>query len=145
MPVFLVKPYRSGVKNTTWSSYGVSFQAPSDIAVEDDSEEGYIVSNDTYYITVQLLDGEGFKRSELTDELKNIAADDQVGEQSPVQSFETPQFYGVQLEGNCEGDACLYSYLLTKDESCGFYISILYKKKGDPIPGTILKSFKLED
>lgn len=145
MPVFLVKPYRSGVKNTTWSSYGVSFQAPSDIAVEDDSEEGYIVSNDTYYITVQLLDGEGFKRSELTSELKNIAADDQVGEQSPIQSFETPQFYGVQLEGNCEGDACLYSYLLTKDESCGFYISILYKKKGDSIPGTILKSFKLED
>lgn len=133
------------LKNTTWSSYGVSFQAPSDIAVEDDSEEGYIVSNDTYYITVQLLDGEGFKRSELADELKNIAADDQVGEQSPVQSFETPQFYGVQLEGNCEGDACLYSYLLTKDESCGFYISILYKKKGDPIPETILKSFKLED
>ena len=51
------------LKNTTWSSYGVSFRAPSDITVEDDSEEGYIVSNDTYYITVQLLDGEGFKRN----------------------------------------------------------------------------------
>lgn len=58
------------LKDTTWSSYGVSFRAPSDITVEDDSEEGYIVSNDTYYITVQLLDGEGFKRNELGDELK---------------------------------------------------------------------------
>lgn len=133
------------LKDTTWSSYGVSFRAPSDITVEDDSEEGYIVSNDTYYITVQLLDGEGFKRNELGDELKNIANDDQVSDQSALQSFETPQFYGAQIEGNCEGEACLYSYLLSKDDSCGFYVSILYKQKGDTVPETILKSFKLED
>lgn len=133
------------LENTTWSSYGVSFQVPSDIVVEDDSEEGYIISNDIYYITVQLLDGEGFKRSELKDELKNIAADDQVSEQSEIQSFETDQFYGTQLEGNCQEDACLYSYLLAKDDSCGFYVSILYKEKGDPVPETILKSFRLED
>ena len=133
------------LKNTTWSSYGVSFQAPSDITVEDDSEEGYTVSNDTYYITVQLLDGEGFKRNELGNELKNIATDDQVSNQSAVQDFETPQFYGAQLKGNCEEEACLYSYLLAKDDSCGFYVSILYKKKGDTVPETILKSFKLED
>ena len=48
-----------GLKTTTWSSYGVSFEAPSAIVVEDDSEDGYIVSNPTYYITVQLLDSEG--------------------------------------------------------------------------------------
>ncbi len=133
------------LKNTTWSSYGVSFQAPSNLIVEDDSEEGYIVSNDTYYITVQLLDGEGFKRDELSDELKNIATDDQVSDQSAVQSFETQQFYGARLEGNCEGEACLYSYLLSKDNSCGFYVSILYKQKEDTVPERILKSFKLED
>ncbi len=133
------------LKNTTWSSYGVSFQVPSNLIVEDDSEEGYIVSNDTYYITVQLLDGEGFKRDELSDELKNIATDDQVSDQSAVQSFETQQFYGARLEGNCEGEACLYSYLLSKDNSCGFYVSILYKQKEDTVPERILKSFKLED
>ena len=44
------------LKNTTWSSYGVSFQAPSNLIVEDDSEEGYIVSNDSYW-TVKASNG----------------------------------------------------------------------------------------
>ena len=30
------------LKTTTWSSYGVSFQAPADLVVEDDSSEGYM-------------------------------------------------------------------------------------------------------
>lgn len=45
------------LKTTTWSSYGVSFQAPADLVVEDDSSEGYIAGNDTYYLTIQLLEG----------------------------------------------------------------------------------------
>lgn len=133
------------LKTTQWTAYGVSFQAPSDIRVEDDSEEGYTVYNDTYYITVQMLAGEGFKRSELATELKNIATEDEVAEQTPVTAFELPHFYGVQLQGQCETDRCIYSYLLTRDGSSGFYVSIVYKQKDDPNPELILKSFALEE
>lgn len=133
------------LKTTTWSSFGVSFKAPSDITVEDDSEEGYIVSTPTYYITVQLLEGEGMKRSELASELKNIATDDEVTRQTPVTEFELPQFYGARLQGNCDTEQCLYSYLLAKDESCGFYVSIIYHEKDDKKPEDMLNSFKLEE
>lgn len=131
------------LKTTRWNAYGVSFQAPPDIHVEDDSEEGYIVYNDTYYITVQMLDGEGIKQSELATELKHIATEDEVTEQTPVNTFELPQFYGVQLQGKCETDRCIYSYLLARDGGSGFYVSIIYKQENDPNPEQILKSFSL--
>ena len=57
--------FAQNLKTTTWSSYGVSFQAPADLVVEDDSSEGYIAGNDTYYLTIQLLEGEGLKKEEL--------------------------------------------------------------------------------
>lgn len=120
-------------------------KAPAGFNVEDDSEEGYIISTPTYYITVQLLEGEGIKRSELSQELKNIASDDEVTNQTPVTTFELPQFYGAQLKGNCETEQCIYSYLLTKDGSSGFYVSITYTDKQDNTPENILKSFSLEE
>ena len=133
------------LKTTRWDSYGVSFKAPSDLTVEDDSSEGYLAGNDTYYLTIQLLEGEGMKKEELGQELKAIATDDEVTSQSSVQSFELPQFHGVQLKGNCEEEKCVYSYLLAKDGSCGFYISIVYRQDNDKIPETILKSFSMEE
>ncbi|WP_300726945.1 hypothetical protein [uncultured Bacteroides sp.] len=133
------------LQTTTWNAYGVSFKAPQGFSIEDDSEEGYIISTPEYFITVQLLEGEGISKSEIIDELKNIATDDEVSNQTPVTRFELPQFYGAQLQGDCEGDShCLYCYLLSKDDSCGFYVSILYTTKGDQLPEQILKSFKLE-
>lgn len=133
------------LQSTTWKAYGIGFKAPAGFNVEDDSEEGYIISTPTYYITVQLLEGEGIKRSELSQELKNIASDDEVTNQTPVTTFELPQFYGAQLKGNCETEQCIYSYLLTKDGSSGFYVSITYTDKQDNTPENILKSFSLEE
>lgn len=133
------------LKTTQWTAYGVSFKVPSDIHVEDDSEESYTVYNDTYYITVQMLAGEGIKRSELATELKHIATEDEVTEQTPVKTFELPHFYGVQLQGQCETDRCIYSYLLARDGGSGFYVSIVYKQKEDPNPELILRSFTLEE
>lgn len=133
------------LKTTRWDSYGVSFKAPSDLTVEDDSSEGYLAGNDTYYLTIQLLEGEGMKKEELGQELKAIATDDEVTSQSDVQPFELPQFHGVQLKGNCEEEKCVYCYLLAKDGSCGFYISIVYRQENDKIPETILRSFSMEE
>lgn len=131
------------LRNTEWKSYGLQFKAPPGFVVEDDSEDGYVISTDVYYITLQLLEGNDIKRSELADELKHIAADDEVTVTSAVTDFELPQFYGVFLKGNSETDPCLYCYLLNKDEGSGFFLSIIYAKKEDKIPETILKSFKL--
>ena len=77
--------------------------------------------------------------------MKNVATDDEVTQQSPTVDFELPQFYGVFLRGNCESDQCLYSYLLTKEDTSGFYVSIVYTDPADPLPETILKSFTLEE
>lgn len=144
--LLLSVPCRSQeLRLTEWTSFGVSFKAPADIVVEDDSAEGYVVSNSTYYITVELLEGEGIRRAELADELKAVATDDEVVGQSEVESFELPQFHGVELSGNCDAERCVYSYLLAKDGSCGFYVSIVYKEPDDTVPGIILRSFTLEE
>lgn len=131
------------LKPAVWSSYDITFEAPAGITVEEDSEEAYTVSTSTYYISLQLLDSEGLKRAELAGELKHVADDDGVTRQSAVKAFELPQFYGVQLTGNCDPDPCMYCYLLAKDGSGGFYVSILYKDAADKLPEKILKSFKL--
>lgn len=89
--------------------------------------------------------GRRAEKEELGQELKAIATDDEVTSQSSVQSFELPQFHGVQLKGNCEEEKCVYSYLLAKDGSCGFYVSIVYRQENDKTPETILKSFHMEE
>lgn len=131
------------LQKVKWKAYGVQFNAPVGFVVEDDSEDGYIISTKEYYITVQLLEGDGIKRSELAKDLKNVATDDDVTQQTKVESFETPQFYVVWLKGNCETDQCMYSYLLDKKEGTGFYLSVIYQKKTDEVPLQILKSFQL--
>lgn len=133
------------LKSVVWTSFDVSFKAPSNMVVEEDSSEGYAVGNSTYYITVELLEGEGIRRAELAGELKAIAADDEVTKQTPVVSFDLSQFHGVYLKGICGSDRCVYSYLLAKDGSCGFYVSIVYKDADDALPETILRSFALKD
>ena len=55
-----------------WQAYGIAFQAPAGYTVEDDSEEGYIISTPTYFITVQLLDGEGIQRSKALPSISNF-------------------------------------------------------------------------
>lgn len=145
LTLFATGLYAQTLQPITWQAYGISFKAPAGYTIEDDSEEGFVINTPTYYITVQLLEGEGIKRSELAQELKNIATDDEVTRQSAVTDFELPQFYGVQLRGDCESDQCLYSYLLTKEDTSGFYVSIVYTAPGDPLPETILKSFTLEE
>lgn len=131
------------LRTAKWEAYGIQFKAPAGFVVEEDSEDGYIISTPVYYITVQLLEGNGIKRSDLAKELKNVATDDEVTQQTHVEEFEAPQFYGAWLKGNCETDQCLYAYLLDKGEESGFYVSIVYQKKSDTLPLQILKSFQL--
>ena len=131
------------LRTAKWEAYGIQFKAPAGFVVEEDSEDGYIISTPIYYVTVQLLEGNGIKRSELAGELKNVATDDEVTQQTHVEEFETPQFYVAWLKGTCETDQCMYAYLLDKGEEAGFYISIVYQKKSDPLPLQMLKSFQL--
>ena len=133
------------MKSTQWSAFGVSFKVPVDITVEDDSEEGYILSNEDYYVQVQILDGEAMDKDDMAEEIKQIAVDDQLQHQSAIAKFELPQFHGVQLQGTSEGEFYLYNYLMSKDESCGFFVTVIYNKKTDEIPLNIIKSFQLEE
>ena len=65
--------------------------------------------------------------------LKDYANDDGVKDQSAVQEFELPQFFGTYLRGSCETDHCLYACLMTKTAGSGFYISIIYSKENENI------------
>lgn len=53
------------LKPTSWSSYGVTFLAPANIIVDDDSEESYTISNSGITINIQLLNGDGLKKENL--------------------------------------------------------------------------------
>lgn len=133
------------MKLTSWSAFGVSFEVPADITIEDDSEEGYVLSNESYYINVQILNGEAMNKDVMAEEIKLVANEDQLQKQTAVTKFELPQFYGVQLQGTSEGEIYLYNYLMSKDEGSAFFITIIYGDKADKMPMDIVKSFQLED
>ncbi len=133
------------LKPTSWSSYGVSFLAPADIIVDDDSEESYTISNSGITINIQLLNGDGLKKGELISSLKHISEEDNVTDKSDITEIDLTHFFGAYLTGNCETDQCLYSYLTVKDNSCSFYISIIYKPSNADDVIKIIRSFKLDE
>ena len=94
----------------TWTAYGLTFEAPKGILVEEDTEETFLLNNSKFYITIQSLDSDGMTKSDLKSVLKDYANDDGVKDQSAVQEFELPQFFGTYLRGSCETDHCLYAW-----------------------------------
>lgn len=129
----------------TWTAYGLTFKVPKGILVEEDTEETFLLNNKAFYITVQSLESDGITREELDGVLKDYANDDGVKEQTPVQAFELPRFYGVSLNGVCESDRCCYACLMTKEAGSAFYVSIVYAEGKEAEAETILKSFTMED
>ena len=129
----------------TWTAYGLTFEAPKGILVEEDTEETFLLNNSKFYITIQSLDSDSMTKSDLKSVLKDYANDDGVKDQSAVQEFELPQFFGTYLKGSCETDHCLYACLMTKAAGSGFYISIIYSKENENIAEKILKSFTMEE
>lgn len=130
---------------TTWTAYGLTFEAPKGILVEEDTEETFLLNNSKFYITIQSLDSDGMTKEDLSSVLKDYANDDGVKDQSTIQAFELPQFYGSYLSGACEEDHCFYACLMTKAAGSGFYISIIYAKGEEANAEKILKSFKMEE
>ena len=47
--VFTLPINAQDLKRVSWEAFGVSFNVPENMVIEDDSEEGFIVSNETYY------------------------------------------------------------------------------------------------
>lgn len=129
----------------TWTAYGLTFEAPRGILVEEDTEETFLLNNSKFYITVQSLESDGMTKEELGSVLKDYANDDGVEGQSAIQTFELPQFYGTYLRGVCEEDHCLYACLMTKAAGSGFYVSIIYAEEKKADAERILKSFKMEE
>ena len=39
----------------TWTAYGLTFEAPKGILVEEDTEETFLLNNSRFYITIHFL------------------------------------------------------------------------------------------
>ena len=129
----------------SWTAYGLTFDAPRGILVEEDPEETFLLNNSRFYISLQSLDSEDMTKEDMTELLKGLADDDGVQEQSVVQSFDLKQFHGIWLKGIAEEDPCYYACLMTKDAGSVFCISIIYNRIDAKVVERILKSFKMEE
>ena len=129
----------------SWTAYGLTFDAPKEILVEEDTEDTFLLNNSNFYISLQSLDSEDMTKEGLNELLKGLADDDGVQEQSPIESFDLKQFHGIWLKGKAEEDSCYYACLMTKDAGSVFYISIIYNRTDDKVVEKILKSFKMEE
>ena len=129
----------------TWTAFGLTFEAPKGIVVEEDTEDTFLLDDSRFYITVHSLDSEDMVREDMTELLKGLADDDEVENQSKVKTFDLPQFYGVSLRGIADGDPCCYACLMTKDAGSVYYVSIIYNRTDDKVVEQILKSFKMEE
>ena len=129
----------------SWTAYGLTFDAPRGILVEEDTEDTFLLNNSRFYISLQSLDSEDMTKEDLNDLLKGLADDDGVQEQSEVESFDLKQFHGIWLKGKAEEDPCYYACLMTKDAGSVFYISIIYNRADAKVVEKMLKSFKMEE
>ena len=46
----------------TWTAYGLTFNAPKGILVEEDTEDTFLLNNARFYISVQELDSDGMEQ-----------------------------------------------------------------------------------
>mgnify|MGYP003291642203 CR=1 FL=1 len=129
----------------SWTAYGLTFDAPREILVEEDTEDTFLLSNNHFYISLQALDSEDMTKEDLNGLLKGLADDDEVKEQSKVTTFDLKQFHGIWLKGMAEQDPCYYACLMTKDAGSVFYISIIYNQANAMVVEKMLKSFKMEE
>ena len=129
----------------TWTAYGLTFNAPKGILVEEDTEDTFLLNNARFYISLQALESDEMTKDGLNELVKGLAEDDAVGEQSEVQSFDLDQFYGVYLTGIAEEDPCYYACLMTKDAGNVFCITIIYNRTDSKVVDRMLKSFKMEE
>lgn len=130
---------------TSWTAYGLVFDAPKGIRVEEDTEDTYLLNSSRFYITLQALDSDDITRGELSDLLIALAKDDGVKDLTPIVNYDLPQFHGLYLTGVLEEDPCYYACLMTKDAGNIFLISIMYNRTEDKTVESILKSFKMEE
>lgn len=129
----------------TWTAYGLTFEAPRGILVEEDSEDTFLLNSSRFYIAVHSLDSEGMTQEGMKELLKGLAVDDGVQKQSEVTSFDLSQFHGIYMKGVAEADPCYYACLMTKDAGSVFCISIIYNRTEDEVAEKILNSFKMEE
>ena len=129
----------------SWTAYGLTFDAPKGILVEEDTEDTFLLNSSRFYISLQSLDSEDMVHEDLNELLKGLADDDGVQEQSPIESFDLKQFHGIWLKGKAEEDSCYYACLMTKDAGSVFYISIIYNRVDAKVVEKMLKSFKMEE
>lgn len=130
---------------TTWTAYGLTFEAPKGILVEEDTEDTFLLNNSRFYITVHSLESDDMKKEDLKELLKGLADDDGVQKQSAPVSIDLEQFHGIYLKGVAEEDPCYYACLMTKDAGSVFYVSIIYNRTDDKVVEKMLKSFKMEE
>ena len=129
----------------TWTAFGLTFNAPKGILVEEDTEDTFLLNNARFYITIHSLESEGMEKDALVELLKGLADDDGVESPSEVKTFDLPQFHGVSLKGTAEGDPCCYACLMTKDAGSVYCVSIIYNRTDDKVVERMLKSFKMKE
>ena len=129
----------------SWTAYGLTFDAPKGILIEEDTEDTFLLNNSRFYISLQSLDSDDMTQEDLSELLKGLADDDGIQEQSKIESFDLKQFHGIWLKGIAEEDPCYYACLMTKDAGSVFYISIIYNRTDAKVVEKMLKSFKMEE
>ena len=129
----------------SWTAYGLTFDAPKGILIEEDTEDTFLLNNSRFYITIHSLDSDDMKKEDLADLLKGLADDDGVQIKSEVLTWDLEQFHAYYLKGIAEDDPCYYMCLMTKDAGSIFYVSIIYNRTDDKTVEKMLKSFRMEE
>ena len=129
----------------SWTAYGLTFQAPRGILVEEDTEDTFLLNSSRFYISLQSLDSDGMTKEGLNELLKGLADDDGVQNQSAIQAFDLKQFHGINVKGAAEEPPCYYACLMTKDAGSVFYLSVIYNRTDDKVVEKMLKSFQMDE
>ena len=129
----------------SWTAYGLTFNAPKGIIVEEDTDDTFLLNNNRFYIVLQILETDDMNEDGVEELLKGLAGDEGVENLSAIRSLELSHFHVLYLIGNVEEERYCCACLKTKDAGNIFYISIAYNKAEDTTPLKILQSFTMEE
>ena len=74
----------------TWTAFGLTFNAPRGILVEEDTEDTFLLNNSRFYISIHALDSEDMTKEDMDELVKGLAEDDGVENPSGVSPLDLP-------------------------------------------------------
>ena len=132
------------LKTWTWSQHGLSFKAPSDAQVTENSSEVFTAQSADIMITIQLVDYTGVSMEELGTILGTMAAESGMEAGSDIGELQLTTMAGAYVEGTVQGANVIYVLLADEESNIALFAGVVYADGQEKKATDIVNSFVMK-